>query len=244
VVSDALNLLNIAPFPLSIVGHTKLPVGAGLGSSAALSVVVLKALASSLQLDLWESDLARFANQLEARFHGTPSGLDTTVVAYERCICFQRTEQGIAPADIVVRSRPGLPWRFALIDSGIRASTLPMIRIAAPYFSGFQAERRIERFDRISGQVQIGLEKGDLSAVADGMNEAARLLKKTGIVTDLLDEIVTKSKKTGVLAAKTTGAGGGGFVLTLLDPQRDLPEQLKSLKQMFGEQSVFPVDLV
>ena len=243
VINDAMGMLHIAPFPLAIVGHSKLPVGAGLGSSAALSVVVLRALAKSLRIELEESDLARFANQLEARFHGTPSGLDTTVVAYERCICFQRATTGTNSLNIAVKSRPQMTWRFALIDSGVRASTLPMIRIAAPYFSGFNAERRIARFDRLSLQVMTGLEEGDVPAVADAMNESAGLLKKTGIVTPQLDDIVVKTKKAGLLAAKTTGAGGGGFVLALIDPQSMPGQQLDTLRQLFGESNVFPVDL-
>lgn len=238
IVSDAMRLLNINPFPLTITGISSLPVGAGLGSSACLSVGVLKVLAKSVNIDLSLEELAKYANILEARFHGNPSGLDTAVVAYEECICFSKSEL----AKIVPLPRNSRSCHFALVDSNIRASTLPMIRIAAPYFKGKSGDKRIAKFDRLAELTMQALSKKDPYALADTMSDTASLLAKTGIVTKPLKEIINVCYDNGVLAAKTTGAGGGGVIMALLDPEHH-EIQLQNLRNIFGKNRVLSVSI-
>ncbi|MCX6130086.1 MAG: hypothetical protein NTX25_13605, partial [Proteobacteria bacterium] len=134
VVSDAMELLGATPFSLNGRSQNSLPIGAGLGSSATLCVAVLRALTASLGYELPPAQLALYANELEKRFHGTPSGLDAAVVAYEACILFCKGKS-IRPLqrDALATAKS---WEFVLIDSQVRASTLTMIRLAEPFFKG------------------------------------------------------------------------------------------------------------
>jgi mevalonate kinase len=192
-------------------------------------------------MTLSPQDLAFFANKLEARFHGTPSGLDTAVVAYENCICFRKNPPLLTA--IPLAHAPGTkPWKFALIDSGIRASTLAMIRLAAPYFAGTRGEKRVQQFDKLADQVMASIEHHDIFSLADAMNSAAQLLKKSGIVTEQLSSLIDQIRSIGVLAAKTTGAGGGGFVLALMHPDQE-ERQMKAMEQKFGAGNVHFVEL-
>lgn len=237
VVEEACQLLQLSPFSFSLVGYPHLPLGAGLGGSASLCVVILKALSVACQRQLDMQELAFLANQLEKRFHGTPSGLDTSVVAFEQPISFVK---GAAP--IPIQLSPQQSWRFALIDSGTRASTKVMIQQVAGFFQGATGQKHVETFDGLANQVETGFRLGDVSLVAHAMQQAQQLLDTAGTMTLALREIIEATAEIGVLAAKVTGAGGGGCVLALLDPEQ-ADAQLLRLEAMFSSKMVFSVSL-
>lgn len=235
VVLDAMRLLGIQAFSLQGRSSSALPIGAGLGSSATLCVAVLRALSSSCGLSLSKAQLARFANELEKRFHGNPSGLDTAVVSYEQCVLFAR-QQPIQGID-VQPPREG-NWEFALIDSHVRASTLAMIRIAEPFFKGAAGERHLASFDLISAEVAEALTRGDTVAVGESMNNCDELLAAAGVVPEALQDMIRLARQHGVLGAKTTGAGGGGMILVLLEPTA-AHEQFLALKKAFADHPIY-----
>jgi mevalonate kinase len=239
VVDEAFACMGLEPFDLDLDGHSSVLVGAGLGSSASLCVVVLRALAKSTGMSIDRRDLAAMANQLEKRFHGNPSGLDTAVVAWEEVITFQR---GQSPAPVTIKSPQGGSWYFAVLDSGVRSSTLDMVQKAAPYFRGHDGDSRLARFDDLSASVACGLACGDVKAVAQAMDEVGSHLQAAGIVSPPLEDTIRIACESGALAAKVTGAGGGGCVLALLDPM-EASAQLTSLKSRLGAHRVFDVEL-
>jgi mevalonate kinase len=245
VVHDAFTVLEITPFSLEIEGHSNLLIGAGLGSSASLCIVVLRAVAKAADVSISREQLAQFGTQLEKRFHGNPSGLDTAVVAMEQVITFVKGQTpqfvNIAPVRTHGHGKV-MSWHFALIDSGSRSSTKAMIQIAQPYFQGEEGERRLRAFDALAAEVMAGLTQGKQETVAAGMNEAAIRLDGVGVVSARLREVMAAADAVGVLASKPTGAGGGGCVLTLLDACQ-APKQLKALQNKFGPTRVFPVEL-
>jgi len=140
-VHEAFAVLGVDPFPLEIDGHSSVYIGAGLGSSAALCIVLLRSISSSLGMNLTDDELAYLGNKLEARFHGNPSGLDTSTVALETPILFRR---GLRAQPLAIpESTDQKRWRFALIDSGVRASTMTMVNIASPWFQCAEGANRI-----------------------------------------------------------------------------------------------------
>ena len=236
VVEDAFRLLEIRPFPVEVEGHSSVLMGAGLGSSAALCVVLLRALSRSVGKSISPAELARLANQLEARFHGTPSGLDAAVVAHEKLIYFRKGEQ---PTAFTARGS----WRFALIDSNMRAPTMAMIKVSSPWFQGTEASRRIQRFDALAHACKESLETGDHPGLAAAMNESGELLAEAGVATAPLLDICAGARSCGALAAKITGAGGGGCILTLLPPSQDDGGTLSQLRNVFGSSRVIETTL-
>ncbi len=239
VVDEAFACLGIGPFDLDLDGHSSVLVGAGLGSSASLCVVVLRAIAKSIGMELSRCDLATKANQLEKRFHGNPSGLDTAVVAWEEVINFQR---GKFPTAVPIKSPIVGPWHFAVIDSGARSSTLEMVQLVAPYFRGSEGEKRLHLFDDLAQVVETGLASGNVSMVTGAMDEVGSHLVSAGIVNGPLADVIRVARECGALAAKVTGAGGGGCALALLDPKKS-STQLASLKSRLGAHRVFDVEL-
>jgi mevalonate kinase len=240
VLFEAFEILGVQPFSLELSGSSTGLIGAGLGSSATLCIVILKSISGALGISLNEGQLATLGNQLERHFHGNPSGLDTSVVAYEKTICFRK---GAAPEVISVElsKRESLNhWPFVLLDSHTRSSTIAMVKGVAPFFLGQEGLRRVQKFDQLAHQVKVGLETSSVRAVADAMKEAGSLLKQAGASSLVLDDLVDLCSRLGALAAKPTGAGGGGCVLAFLDPARS-DEQKAMLVRRLGSSRVIDV---
>ena len=232
VAREAARLLDIPNPGLKIAGNSSILTGAGLGSSAALCVALLRAMAGVYGREISNEDLARLANQLEQAFHGTPSGLDTNVVAHERVIGFTR-QGGSRP--VSVRGN----WQFALIDSGERCATNIMIERVAPWFRNPEtSQRRIDRFNGLAASAINALESAN-------HDEASHLLSEAGAMTPVLHELRDAAMASGALATKLTGAGGGGCLLALL-PAQD-PEGAKKflnrLDNHLGARPLIPVTL-
>ncbi len=239
VVCDAFKVLQINPFPLAIKFRSNSLIGAGLGSSAALSVALIRLLGGWAGRKLTDLQVARLANYLELRFHGSPSGLDTAVAACAAPLLFQKNH---APYRINITPLAGgrHPWRFVLIDSGVRASTLAMINRALPWF---QRERgSLRKFSQHARTVASALTRGKLEPVALAMNKVDVMLRAAGITTAHLIEIIETVKALGVPAAKSTGAGGGGCVLSLLHPLQ-AQTQLHKIKNLYGTERVHEIIL-
>ncbi len=245
VLHEALELLHTKPFPLRIEGQSNILFGAGLGASAALCVCILRATSRFLNISLDAVKLASFANQLEKRFHGTPSGLDTTTIALEKALLFKKGQE---PQILNVRTIPspdgGIShaWNFAIIDSGTRSPTLAMVQEAAPFFRDAKGPARIQRFDSIAGQASEALESGNLEAMRDAMQNCGALLHEIGVVPPALNDIIERALGCGALAAKITGAGGGGCILCLLNPTT-ASDTLHKLNMEFGADKVHWVEL-
>ena len=241
IIDDAFAALGVEKFPVDVEGSSQVLIGSGLGSSAALSIVILKALAGLLEKPISEQNLAQLGRTLEARFHGKSSGLDTAVVAYESIIKFKI---GSEPRRLnVLAPKQHKHWNFALIDSQTRSSTLAMINQASPYFlHRANGDKRLEEFEQLATTTSTALEQGDVSLLAHAMNRASSMLGEAGLTSHLLQEMLGSIKKAGVPAAKLTGAGGGGCVLALLEPNL-ANHQLGELCKIFGNERVYAVNI-
>ena len=238
VVFDAFKVLQITPFPFEINFRSNSLMGAGLGSSAALSVALIRLLSNWVGRQMSDSQVARLANYLELRFHGNPSGLDTAVVACRAPILFQKDR--LLHKITVRKIADNYPWRFALIDSGVRAPTLAMVKKAVPYFQ--KQSKRLTEFSRCAQQVAHALALGKISPVAEAMTIVDYMLREAKITTAHLIDIIDEVKSFGVLAAKSTGAGGGGCVLALLNPKQ-ANKQLQTIRTTYGAHNVYEVTL-
>ena len=240
LIDDAFRELQVDPFPVTIFGQSSLSPGAGLGASAALSVGVLRLVRAIAKKPkkLSERDIPILANRLERRFHGQPSGLDTTIVSQDRVIFFAKGRTPLwikcIPAKV---GRKSLPWCFALIDTGSRASTKIMVQRASPFFRGAAGRARIKEFNQCCRRVCEGFALGEMRLVAQGMKRSGELLEDVGVVTEAQKEVIESSYSCGVLASKITGSGGGGYVLALLDPAC-VDESIARLVDCYGEKNI------
>ncbi len=79
---------------MTITVTSDIPIASGLGSGAAITAAIIRALAAYLDLADLASDewVSQLTFEVEKIHHGTPSGIDNTVVAYERPVYFMRRQ--------------------------------------------------------------------------------------------------------------------------------------------------------
>jgi mevalonate kinase len=218
---------------LHIPGST-LPVGAGLGSSAALAV----AAASSL---LWARDrvdpdtaapdhkqvLARinqWAFAAETLFHGTPSGLDNSVATHGGVMVFQKEPAMMMPlagasSIRVVIVNTNVPKNTKQLVSKVRSRREKDPAIIQPI---------IMAMDALARRAASVLSSDDSTALGELVATNHALLNGLGVGHAALDLVVSKSLSHS-MPAKLTGAGGGGCAFVLVPPRADIGALVEAL---------------
>lgn len=223
-----------------IDGTARVPCGAGLGSSAALTVALAR-LALGAQADGGEPDLDDVisASMLGERvFHGTPSGIDSAVAARGGVLSFVRG----APCEVVELASPlqlvvipsGIPRQTGVLVAGVRSRRERLPEIIDPILVALgQLVRR--------GRVALG--RGELVEFAELCNIAHELLGALGVSLPALDRLCATAIEHGALAAKLTGAGGGGCVFALCDTPASAQRLLDALASSQPGSGPFAVEV-
>ncbi len=185
--------------------RTDLPVGRGMGSSAALAVALVRALAAleGRTADLEECVTRGFA--VERVFHGTPSGLDHTVSALGGAV---RYVKGQPPQPIAVAPLP-----LVVLDTGIAGDTGELV-------AGVRARRpavdvELDAIGDLVDAMLPALARGDLQTIGAGMRDNQDRLARIGVSCPAVESLVTLAEDAGALGAKLAGAGGGGVVIAV-----------------------------
>lgn len=200
---------------LEFIADSAIPGGRGLGSSAALSVAMVRGAKQYFGESLSKTEESALALELERIFHGSPSGIDHTVVSHGGLICYRRKEQ-IPNIESIHLTRP---LSFAIGIAGPHGGTLKVVEALS-----LRARRHPERFQHIFegianlvGEMKTSLEKGQLAAVGELMNVNQGYLNALSVSTPDLEKLCTIARDQGALGAKLTGAGGGGAVIALVE---------------------------
>jgi mevalonate kinase len=201
-----------------------MPSGRGLGSSAALAVATLRALAAAAGRTLDPTLELDAGRRLEAVFHGTPSGIDPAAAALGTCFRFVRGEPPVvtplplpAPLPLVV-AFGSRPRRTAAAVGGLRER--------------WQADRARHEalFDEVAAVVERGARaatSGDLPALGRAFDDNQALLERLGVSSDEIATLVGAARRAGALGAKLTGGGAGGAVIALADDPESLALRLR-----------------
>jgi mevalonate kinase len=199
---------------LAITISSTIPIARGLGSGAAISTAIVRALGKhfeNLMHPLSSQTISNLVYETEKIHHGTPSGIDNTVIAFEKPVYFVRDQK----IEIFSVKRPFL---LAIADTGIASPT----KIAVSHVRrGWEREREKyeEIFDEIGTIAEMGrcaIERGEIETVGRLMNENHRLLQLMGVSSPELEGLVEAAREGGTLGAKLSGAGRGGNIIALI----------------------------
>lgn len=197
--------------------QSQIPIGAGLGSSAALSVAVAR-------LAIWKANAPedkwiQLATHLEDVFHGRSSGMDVNAIAYAQPILYsfnaETREQKAEPVKL------GCMPKFKLFDSGKRGQTRECIERVNTWMNanpGSQYDEQMHQATQTAKEaMRIFADDPDkaLAMLAQSLNQAQECYEKWGLITPELMTQKQELLKQGALAVKLTGSGLGGFWIAL-----------------------------
>ncbi|MEL6343291.1 MAG: mevalonate kinase [Myxococcota bacterium] len=193
---------------LSVGITTNLPVGRGMGSSAALSVALVRADAARQGRIATFDECVERGFIAERIFHGDPSGVDHTVSALGGGVLY-RKGQPVQPI-----SPPAL--RLVVMDTGEAGDTRALVAGVARLPD---AVERLDQIGSLTEQIAEMLTEPELDHASLGalLTENHRHLQGVGVSTPGLDALVDAACQAGALGAKLAGAGGGGVAIALID---------------------------
>jgi mevalonate kinase len=210
-VQGALKLKALPACTLRIA--STIPVAAGLGSGAAVSVALIRALGAFLGRPFSDEEVNAMAYEVEKLHHGTPSGIDNTVVTYALPVYYQRGQP-------IQRLRPARPFSVVIGDTGSASPTGETVadvrraRDADPARYDFL----FEAVGGIARKARQAIEEGEPRRLGAMMEANQALLQEIGVSHPKLEKLVAAALDAGAWGAKLSGGGRGGNMIALSPP--------------------------
>lgn len=204
---------------------SSIPLASGLGSGAAVSIALIRGVSSFLGHPLPDEKVNRMAYEIEKIYHGMPSGIDNTVITYNRPVYFKK-------GDLIEFLDLKMPLILVMANTGIPAETK---KIVGEIHSAMELESDkyhalFRLISRITDESRIYLEEGELAKLGRALTENHHLLQEVGVSCTELDHLVEVALQEGALGAKLSGAGRGGNMIALVT--EDLQDKiLRSLQE-------------
>ena len=196
-----------------IIINSSIPVGRGLGSSAALSVAVARAK---------NLDARKIANICEKYIHGNPSGIDVNQVLSDTPLLFSKKD-GAKELNFNLHSY------LLIIDTGVVGITKYTLEHIKNNYENYK--KYIDELGSITDKVIPHLKNNDIKIIGQYMNEAHSLLQKLGVSHKANDEVVQICREAGAIGVKLTGGGAGGCCIALSENL----ETAKKIKEVLAK---------
>ena len=190
--------------------NSSIPVGQGMGASAALCLAVARTVCAIANVT---TNIFALAKALEHNFHHESSGLDIIGSGSKTGNIFHN---GTAAAI-------NLTWQpnWLLTPTSLQGSTTKAVaKVQKMHQTHPQHAQAIDRQMARSVQECLeALEEISLTKLATGMRLANECFAQWGLITPLMQTAINNLYARGALAVKPTGSGGGGFLLSLWPQQ-------------------------
>ncbi|WP_163193053.1 mevalonate kinase [Clostridium thermarum] len=195
---------------LKISIDSSIPLGRGLGSSAATAVALVRAIFSFYKQNLSERELFSLVEVAETCAHGKPSGIDMAAVSSEGPIWFRKGEEK-------VYLKTGKPLYIVVGDTGRVGDTRTAVEnVRKKYLLEPESVKRsLKSMERIADAAKDALQEGNLTLLGALMDSNQEELKTLGVSDFGLDSLIAAAKHAGALGAKLTGGGQGGCMIAL-----------------------------
>ncbi len=195
---------------------SQIPVASGLGSGAAVSAAVGRAIAAAAGKPISDDDLNVLVYEIEQIHHGTPSGIDNTVIVYEKPVYFVRGKS-------IEMFSVASPLHLLIADTGRSALTKESVgdvRRLVEAQPGF-ALPRIEQIGQIVNDARDAISSGDLDMIGQLMANNHALLRDLTVSSPELDRLVEAALSAGAIGAKLSGGGRGGNMIALVSAETE-----------------------
>jgi mevalonate kinase len=216
VILKLFNLLDISKPPgLQVDISSTIPVASGLGSGAAVSVALARALSGYFDRVLTHEQVNDLAFEVEKLHHGTPSGIDNTVITYAKPVYFIKGQP-------IETFTVGGPFTIVIGDTGIPAPTKESVGDVRNLW--LKDREKFEKiFDEI-GQISLiarhSIENGEPKRLGELMDQNHELLQRLTVSAPELDHLVQTARNAGASGAKMSGGGRGGNMIALVEKEK------------------------
>jgi mevalonate kinase len=213
---------------ISIEISSDIPVGSGLGSSAAVTVAALAAINIECGLGYSTEEIARMGHEIEMEVQGAASPTDTFVSTFGGVVEIPSRKRlnpidcGIVIGNTNKGASPKKTAKLIKQVAQLRKEYPDMINAIIKAIGSFTKQ----------GELMV-LEK-NYTALGKLMNVNHGLLDALGVSTMELSDLVYAARNAGAYGAKLTGAGGGGCMVALTD----LPREVAAAIEKAGGQAI------
>ncbi|QUW22360.1 mevalonate kinase [Sporosarcina sp. Marseille-Q4063] len=209
-INETMKCLMQKPEGLRICLESTIPLGRGLGSSAAIAISIVRGLFLYFGQVLNDEKLKELVHIAETFAHGNPSGIDAAASSNDHPIWFQRGSS-IASLEI------GGPFYLVVADSGRIGNTRGAVESIKEMYNldAVKTEQSLNALEANTFKAKSALIAGEIDLLGNTLDAAQRELTLLGVSDSGIDRLVSAAKEKGALGAKLTGGGRGGCILAL-----------------------------
>ncbi len=195
--------------------RSDIPIGGGMGSGAAVTTALIDELSRMLGKPLDRELLNTLVYDVEKMYHGTPSGVDNTVIVFNQPVYFVRDQ---SPQPIAVGDAADSPMTLLVADSGLPGSTRETVAHVRRQYEvdPNRVQPLLKQIGVLVDQARSALAAGDWQALGTALNEDHALLQALGVSTAQLDRLTQAARAAGAFGSKLSGGGGGGNVIAVV----------------------------
>jgi mevalonate kinase len=194
---------------------SNIPISAGMGSGAAVTIAIIRALSAFLGHPLPNERVSELAYEVEKLHHGMPSGIDNTVVTFQKPVYFQRDE----PIQTLSISHP---THWVIADTGEKTPTRETVTAVRKLYDDDPQTYEVT-FTEIGSIVHAArqaLSVGDLPFLGQLLNKNQQFLRDLQVSNPALENLIIAAREAGAVGAKLSGGGRGGNVIALVPPEK------------------------
>jgi D-glycero-alpha-D-manno-heptose-7-phosphate kinase len=206
----------------SIHTNSEAPAGAGISGSSALIIATTNALNRFTAAGFNVEKLREISQNIEAQIIRVPTGCqDYYPAMYGGVSAIELGPAGIRRVEIKIPHEE-LNRRIVLAYTGVpRNSGVNNWEVTKAHIDqDKQVHRNFEKISAIANGMRSAVEQQNWKEVGRLLREewSHRRRNAPGITTPLIDRLIEVTRKQGSPGAKVCGAGGGGCVLFLVEP--------------------------
>lgn len=229
----------------TITTYNDAPAGSGLGTSSTMVVCILKAFVEWLSLPLGDYEISRLAYEIERKDLGLSGGKQDQYAAAFGGFNYMEFLQNdiviVNPLKIKRWIVDELEASMLLYFTGKSRSSAAIIDEQRKNTShgDNEAVEAMHKIKQSAKDMKLAILKGDINDFANILRESWENKKKlaNGITNPVIQEAMDVAMAAGAKAGKVSGAGGGGFIMFVVDPTRKQKVE-DALKRLNG--SVMP----
>lgn len=212
---------------INVSTYVDAPAGSGLGASSALVVALVEAYRAAFNLPLGRYDVAKLAFEVERRDLGLAGGRQDQYAAAFGGLNYME----FLPGDRVIvnplRVSPSFLCEFeaslvVCFSGQSRASAIIQDQVAAVANTDTDALDAMHQLKADATEMKQALLRGNIRKVSEILNHSWNAKRKTSelVSNSRIEEVFEIARNNGAVAGKISGAGGGGFLMLMTNPEQ------------------------